>query len=73
MSDENKNWEQSVADVVIKDNKVLLTRHTYENVKGMLIIPSSYVIYRETPQQALKREYYGRNEHKSRATEYIWH
>jgi ADP-ribose pyrophosphatase YjhB (NUDIX family) len=57
MSTENTNWEQSVAGVVIKDNKVLLARHTYGNGKGMLIIPGGYVNYGETPQQALKREY----------------
>ena len=57
MSNENTNWEQSVAGVVIKDNKVLLARHTYGNGKDMLIIPGGYVNYGETPQQALKREY----------------
>ena len=57
MSNENTNWGQSVAGVVIKDNKVLLARHTYGNGKGMLIIPGGYVNYGETPQQALKREY----------------
>ena len=54
---ENTNWGQSVAGVAIKDNKVLLARHTYGNGKGMLIIPGGYVNYGETPQQALKREY----------------
>lgn len=57
MSNENTNWGQSVAGVVIKDNTVLLARHTYGNGKGMLIIPGGYVNYGETPQQALKREY----------------
>ena len=57
MSIENIHWEQRVAGVVIKDNKVLLARHTYGNGKGMLIIPGGYVNYGETPQQALKREY----------------
>ena len=57
MSNENTNWEQSVAGVVIKDNKVLLARHTYGNGKGMLIIPGGYVNYGETPQHALKREF----------------
>ena len=36
MSNENTNWGQGVAGVVIKDNKVLLARHTYGNGKGML-------------------------------------
>ena len=57
MNNENTNWEQSVAGVVIRDNQVLLVRHTYGNGKGMLIIPDGYVNYGETPQQALKREY----------------
>ena len=57
MNNENTNWGQSVAGVVIKDNKVLLVRHTYGNGKGMLIIPGGYVNYGETPQQALKREF----------------
>lgn len=57
MGNENTNRGQSVAGVVIKDNKVLLARHTYGNGKGMLIIPGGYVNYGETPQQALKREY----------------
>ena len=45
MNNENTNWEQSVAGVVIEDNKVLLARHTYGNGKGMLIIPGGYVNY----------------------------
>ena len=57
MNNENTNWGQSVAGVVIRDNQVLLVRHTYGNGKGMLIIPGGYVNYGETPQQALKREY----------------
>ncbi len=57
MSSENTNWGQSVTGVVIKDNKVLLARHTYGNGKGMLIIPGGYVDVGETPQEALKREY----------------
>lgn len=57
MNNENTNWGQSVAGVVIRDNQVLLVRHTYGNGKGMLIIPGGYVNYGETPQQALKCEY----------------
>lgn len=51
------NWGQSVTGVVIKNNKVLLVRHTYGNGKGMLIVPGGYVNYNETPQEALKREF----------------
>ena len=53
---ENTNWGQSVAGVVIKDNKVLLARHTYGNGKGMLIVPGGYVNFGETPQDAMERE-----------------
>ena len=57
MGNENTNWSQSVTGVVIKDNKVLLARHTYGSGKGKLIIPGGYVDFGETPQAALKREY----------------
>ncbi len=57
MNNENTNWGQSVAGVVIKDNRVLLARHTYGNGKGMLIIPGGYINFGETPQDALKREF----------------
>lgn len=56
MSD-NTNWNQSVTAVVIKDNKVLLARHTYGRGKGKLIVPGGYVEKGETPQQAVKREF----------------
>lgn len=57
MENNNTNWSQSVTGVVIKDNKVLLARHTYGPGTGMLIIPGGYVEYGETPQDALKREF----------------
>lgn len=57
MENENTNWGRSVAGVVIRDNKVLLARHTYGSGKGMLIIPGGYVQFGETPQAALVREY----------------
>lgn len=57
MSNENTNWGQSVTGVVIKENKVLLARHTYGGGKGMLIVPGGYVNFGETPQDALVREY----------------
>ena len=57
MDNENTNWGQSVTGVVIKENKVLLARHTYGNGKGMLIVPGGYVNFGETPQDALVREY----------------
>jgi len=55
MEQGNTNWGQSVTGVVIKDNKVLLARHTYGGGKGMLIIPGGYVNKGETPQEALRR------------------
>lgn len=57
MEHENTNWGQSVTGVVIRDNKVLLARHTYGSGKGKLIIPGGYVNVGETPQDALVREF----------------
>ena len=57
MEAKNTNWGQSVTGIVIKDDKVLLARHTYGDGKGMLIIPGGYVNIGETPQDALVREY----------------
>lgn len=54
----NTNWCQSVTGVVMKDNKVLLARHTYGDGTGLLIIPGGYVQHGETPQEALKREFF---------------
>ena len=56
MSHENTNWGQSVTAVVIKDDKVLLARHTYGDGQGKLIVPGGYVQFGETPQDAAKRE-----------------
>lgn len=57
MENETTNWGQSVTGVVIKENKVLLARHTYGGGKGLLIVPGGYVNAEETPQEALVREY----------------
>lgn len=57
MNTENTNWQQSVTAVVIRDNKVLLARHTYGKGAGKLIIPGGYVEYGETPQAAVIREF----------------
>ena len=56
MSENNTNWEKSVAGVVIKDGKVLLARHTYGAGKGLLITPGGYIQQGETPEQAVVRE-----------------
>lgn len=55
MENNNTNWCQSVTGIVIKDNKVLLARHTYGSGKGKLIVPGGYVEHGETPQEAVKR------------------
>ena len=57
MENGTTNWGQSVTGVVIKDNKVLLARHTYGGGAGLLIVPGGYVNEGETPQDALIREY----------------
>ena len=57
MNTENTNWQQSVTAVVIRDNKVLLARHTYGKGAGKLIIPGGYVEFGETPQAAVVREF----------------
>lgn len=56
MEHDNTNWCQSVTGVVIKDNKVLLARHTYGSGKGLYIVPGGYVEFGEMPQEAVKRE-----------------
>lgn len=56
MAEENTNWGQSVGAVVLREEKVLLGRHTYGPGKGRLILPGGYVQYGETPQQAVERE-----------------
>lgn len=57
MPNDETNWGQSVTAVVIKDNKVLVARHTYGDGDGLLIIPGGYVMNGETPQDAVKREF----------------
>ncbi len=54
---ERTNWCQSVGGVLLHDNRVLLTRHTYGPGKGKLIIPGGYVLKGESPEQALVREF----------------
>ncbi|MDR2606127.1 MAG: NUDIX hydrolase [Oscillospiraceae bacterium] len=55
--EQNNNWSQSVAGVLIREGRVLLARHTYGSGKGKLIIPGGYCKFGETPQDALKREW----------------
>lgn len=46
MENGTTNWGQSVTGVVIKDNKVLLARHTYGGGKGLLIVPGGVCVRR---------------------------
>ena len=50
-------WNQSATAVVIKDQKVLLARHTYGGGKGKLIVPGGYLEKGESPEEAVRREY----------------
>lgn len=56
MKQENTNWSQSVAGIVLKEDKVLLVRHTYGVRKGRLIVPGGYVLLEESAEDAVKRE-----------------
>ena len=38
MNTENTNWHQSVTGVLIRNNKVLLARHTYGAGKNSILI-----------------------------------
>lgn len=55
-AESSNDWSRSAAAVVIKDGKVLLTRHTYGSGKGLLIIPGGYLHQGEPPEQAVVRE-----------------
>lgn len=56
INEEDTNWGKSVAGIVLKENKVLLARHTYGGGKGKLIILGGYIKCNETAQDAVKRE-----------------
>ena len=58
MTEPNTCYKQSVTAVVIKDGKVLLARHTYGAGKNLLIVPGGYIDEGETPEDAVKREYF---------------
>ena len=56
MKQENTNWSQSVAGVVLREGKVLLVRHTYGVRKGRLIVPGGYALLDESAEDAVRRE-----------------
>ena len=53
---ENTNWSQSVAGVVLHENQVLLVRHTYGVRKDRLIVPGGYALIEESAEDAVRRE-----------------
>ena len=46
----------SVGAIVLRNNEVLLVRHTYGGAAGQLLNPSGYIKQGEMPLEALKRE-----------------
>ncbi len=52
----NTNWCQSAAGVVMNNGRILLVRHTYGAGTGLLIVPGGYAQYGETPRETVKRE-----------------
>jgi len=46
----------SVGAIVLRDNEVLLVRHTYGRAAGKLLNPSGFIKHGEMPYEALKRE-----------------
>ena len=68
MNGENTCYKQSVTAVVLRDNKVLLARHTYGAGKDFLIVPGGYLNLDETPEQAVKREFLEETESRHNPT-----
>ncbi|HBR32410.1 MAG TPA: NUDIX hydrolase [Clostridiales bacterium] len=50
------NYFASVGAIVIKNNQVLLVRHTYGSAKGKLLNPGGHICNNELPFAAVKRE-----------------
>ena len=48
--------ERTVGGIVIRDNKVLLVRHSYGASRGKLLIPGGYIKQGEMAETAAKRE-----------------
>lgn len=48
--------ERTVGGIVIRDNKVLLVRHTYGAYRGQLLIPGGHIKQSEMPEAAAARE-----------------
>ena len=56
MKQENTNWSQSAAGVVLHEGRVLLMRHTYGVRKGRLIVPGGYALLEESAEDTVRRE-----------------
>ena len=50
------NYFASVGAIVLRNDEVLLARHTYGEATGKLLNPSGYIKHGEMPYDALKRE-----------------
>lgn len=50
------NRKLSAGGIVIKDDKVLLVKHTYGAAKGKCLIPGGFSENGELPQQTVERE-----------------
>ncbi len=55
-TEQNNNWSWGVGGVVLRDDAILLVRHTYGGAKGKLLIPGGYVQNGELPEAAIARE-----------------
>lgn len=51
-----ENWNKSVGCIVIKEDKILLVKHTYGKSKGIFCLPGGYINKNETPQDGAVRE-----------------
>lgn len=50
------NYFAGIGVIVIKDNQVLLVRHTYGSAAGKLLNPGGFMLKDEMPYDAAKRE-----------------
>ena len=53
----NTNWNWSVTGIAIREERVLLARHTYGGGKGKWIVPGGYLENGESTEDAVKREF----------------
>ena len=50
------NYFASIGVIVLKENKILLVRHTYGSAAGKLLNPGGFIKQNELPTDAVKRE-----------------